>query len=53
MNTRFFPLILLTSLLLMTNGCNKEDADLTYEIIDIQWVDNGLDADEDGFVTSR
>lgn len=40
-------------LFLINNSCKKEEIDYTYEILDIQWVDDGLDFDQDGYVTSR
>lgn len=40
-------------LFLISHSCKKEVVDYTYEILDIQWADNGLDFDLDGYVTSR
>jgi len=45
--------IAVIGLFLINHSCKKEVVDYTYEILDIQWTDNGLDYDLDGYVTSR
>ena len=53
MKTRIFLALGLISLILLNPACKKEEIDYTYDILDIQWADDGLDFDQDGYITSR
>jgi hypothetical protein len=49
-----YILIIPVALMLSLSGCEKEeDVDYTYEISSIDWIGSGLDADQDGYITSR
>lgn len=53
MKTRIFLALALVGLILLNPSCKKEEIDYTYDILDLQWADEGLDFDQDGYITSR
>jgi len=49
--TKYCLLLLIP--LMVVSGCKKEEPDYTYSILNLYWPEEGSDADQDGFVTSR
>ncbi|MCD6332763.1 MAG: choice-of-anchor H family protein [Bacteroidales bacterium] len=50
---KLFFAIFAVSALVSISSCKKKEIDYTYTLTGIEWVDQGIDVDGDGYVTSR